>query len=342
VAASPAIDPRRVRWAYGPNSTSSASCGSAAGYYPGHAYVDYLGMSAYRSGTATVTAAVVAPARQLLVDLGYQDAWSVDRFIVLQTGSRDVSGDDRGAWLGQLYQALRDEGAFLGVIYFNDSQWAVSSGTGAPLAGYAGWVSALGGLPVADARLDATFAPFFWDVRQATAYYPEIQSLRAAGLTSGCSAAPPLFCPDEALRRRDAAILLARAFAVPADTSTPPRFDDVPASDPGLGAIQALAQAGVLPGCGPTTFCPADPIRRDALAVALARLAGIAAVAGATQFTDLGGLDPGAADLVETLARVAYVEACAASRFCPADPARRAPGAAWIVRTARVPAVPPL
>ena len=45
----------------GPNSTSSANCGSAAGYYPGHAYVDLLGLSAYRPDGATVASSVIAP-----------------------------------------------------------------------------------------------------------------------------------------------------------------------------------------------------------------------------------------------------------------------------------------
>ena len=206
-AESPAIDPRRVRWVYGPNSTSSGGCGTAVDYYPGHAYVDYIGMSAYRTATASVSSAVTAPANALLSGLGYPPAWQSDRFIVLQTGTQDIAGDDRGAWLADLYGALTADSAFLGVIYFNSDKWAVL-GPGAPpqpLTGYGAFVAALKALPLADRALDATFETFFWDVHQANRYYPEVQSLRAAGISSGCGADPPLFCPDDPRRGRDPA-----------------------------------------------------------------------------------------------------------------------------------------
>lgn len=150
-AQEPPVDARRLRWVFGPNSTSSAGCGTAAAYYPGAGYVDYLGMSAYRSGTQSVASAVVDPAHALTAALGYSGELAKDRFIVLQTGSRDEVDDDRGVWLGKLYGALAEDPLFLGAIYFNAADWAVLDGTTppTPLEGYAGWVDAMKALPVA-------------------------------------------------------------------------------------------------------------------------------------------------------------------------------------------------
>ena len=187
-----AIDPRRVRWAYGPNSTSSASCGSAAGYYPGDAYVDLLGMSAYRSGSASVDAAVLAPMTALFDDLHYPAAWRHKRFVVLQTGSRDMT--DRDAWIAQLYTP---DDRIAGILYFDSADWA------APAASLAV------PLPVADRGLDGVFAPYFRDVPYDHPAFPEIQWLREQGYTHGCDAFD--FCPDEAIRAADAMTLLANA-----------------------------------------------------------------------------------------------------------------------------------
>lgn len=203
-----AIDPRRVRWAYGPNATSSASCGSAAGYYPGHAYVDMLGMSAYRAGTESVTTSVMAPMAQLFAALDYPATWQRDRFVVLQTGTRAVAGDDRGGWITALGQTLAADPRVAGLIYFDAADWAVPA-TG---PGWAGLVTTMATAPVADRGLDATFLPHFWDVPFDAPAFAEIQALRDAGITSGCATAPPRFCPDVALAPEDASALLARAF----------------------------------------------------------------------------------------------------------------------------------
>ncbi len=282
-AQSPPIDSRRVRWVFGPNSTSSAGCGTAAAYYPGHAYVDYLGMSAYRSGTATVNQAIVTPAHALLTALAYPAEWQTDRFIVLQTGTRDVAGDDRGAWLQALVETLRDDPVFLGFIYFNDSDWAVVAGN--PAAGLTGWEQlrlTIQAQPYADFRLEGTFEPFFWDVPRTHAQYAEIQALRAAGLTSGCAAAPPRYCPDVPLQRGDAAVLLSRAFqvtaaaaeaALPACAAAPCTTDPVSAAAM-RAAITTLAKPPASSAEG--AWSAVDPVTRASAAAWLIRSANIA------------------------------------------------------------------
>lgn len=196
------IDRRRVRWAYGPNATSSASCGSAAGYYPGHAYVDFLGMSAYRPNGASVDSAVFAPMRQLFEALAYPAAWRRDRFIVLQTGARAAS--DRATWLASLFATAEADARVAGIIYFHGADWAATPAELGP---------AVAAAPVADAALDGVFAPHFWDVPFDHPAFHEIQALRDAGITSGCApAAPARFCPDDPISAADARALLERAF----------------------------------------------------------------------------------------------------------------------------------
>ena len=98
-----------------------------------------------------------------------------------------------------------------------------------------------------------------------------INALAAAGVISGCG--PGSFCPAEELTRAQMATMLARALPGPG-----PDGEDYFSDDDGSvheAAINALAAAGVISGCGPGSFCPADPIRRDHAAALLARALGL-------------------------------------------------------------------
>lgn len=341
--AAAAVDGRRVRWVFGPNNVSSTGCGDAAAYYPGHAHSDYLGMSSYRSGTQSIASAVIDPAHALLDALGYQAKWQEDRFVVLQTGTRDEAGDDRDAWIRDLWSTLAGDDVFRGVVYFDAADWSVIDGGAGAVTerpGYPGLVDAIAAAPLADAGLEGTFAPFFWDVALGDPSYPEIQSLRAAGLTSGCGSAPPRFCPDDALQRDDAAVLLARAFDLAPRTPASPTFADVPADHPAHAPIEAVAASGALPGCAVGSFCPDAAIMRGDLARALVRLASVQAVpGGAIAFADLG--DTGEDGAIQALAAVDHLDGCDDLVFCPDDDTLRGVGARWIARTAAVPAAPP-
>lgn len=243
------VDRRRLRWVYPPNSTSSGGCGTPADYYPGHDVVDLLGMSAYRSGSETVASAVTSHATKLMTDLAYPTSWQRGRFIVLQTGSRTTESGDRGAWLTELVETLAADARYAGVIPFDLSHstdatrdWALldNASPPAPRSGYDAFTSAVRKLRRSDAALEGIFDPFFWDVARDEPAYAEIQALRASGLTSGCQAAPPLFCPTDALTRAAAKTLLARAFAV-----TEARVDEVLDVDDASASVRrsALARA---------------------------------------------------------------------------------------------------
>jgi hypothetical protein len=247
------VDTRRVRWVYAPNSTSSGGCGTPGDWYPGHDAVDLLGMSAYRSGSESVDSAVVQHVDALMTELAYPTSWQRARFIVLHTGSRTTESGDRGAWLTTLVETLSADAKYAGVIPFDLSHstddtrdWALldTSSPPSPRSGYDAFIAAFAKAAKAhpsDLALEGIFDPFFWDVARDEPAYAEIQALRAHGLTSGCRAAPPLFCPSEALARAAAKTLLARAFVTPE------------------------ANVDVL-------LDPGDPVRRDALARAVGAL----------------------------------------------------------------------
>jgi hypothetical protein len=296
-----AIDPRRVRWVFAPNATSSGGgCGSAAAYYPGHDAVDLLGMSAYRAGIESVDVAVLAPSKKLMADLAYPAEWQHDRFIVLQTGSRTITGDDRGAWLTSLVQKLAADPAYAGVIPFDLSDadptrdWALLDRAKPPVgrSGYDAFIGAAQAVPPSDRALEGTFDPYFWDVRVGDPSYAEIQALRGAHVTSGCSAAPPLFCPAALLTHGDAAAVLAGAFKV--------------------SAADAAAALGNGAGGAP------DSVARAALASALSTL--------------MKAKRPAATKDLARLASDVLVD--------PTRPATRAEAAAWIVHYARIAPAP--
>ncbi len=65
-------------------------------------------------------------------------------------------------------------------------------------------------LQVSPAPAVATFS----DVPTTHPFYKFIEALHASGITAGCSAAPPRFCPDQPLTRGQMAVFLAVAFGL--------------------------------------------------------------------------------------------------------------------------------
>ena len=98
----------------------------------------------------------------------------------------------------------------------------------------------------------------------------DIAALVAAGVTKGCN--PPvndMFCPDRPITRGEMAAFLVRGFGYEAPEGVDTFTDDD--SSVFQTEIEALAAAGITSGCGETTFCPENPIRRKNLAVFLVR-----------------------------------------------------------------------
>ena len=163
-----------------------------------------------------------------------------------------------------------------------------------------------------------------------------IETLAAAGVISGCELGS--FCPAEELTRAQFASLLARAFRdlAPSDASDYFSDDDGSVHET---AINALAAAGVISGCGPGSFCPAEELTRAQMATTLARaLPGPAPDDTSDYYSD----DDGSAHetAINALTAKGIVSGCGPDRFCPADPIRRDHAAAILARALNLQPVP--
>ncbi|MCG6964338.1 MAG: carboxypeptidase regulatory-like domain-containing protein, partial [Acidobacteria bacterium] len=115
----------------------------------------------------------------------------------------------------------------------------------------------------------------FNDVPIGDPFAPWIEELAARGITAGCSADPPLFCPNAPLTRNQMAKFLLKTLEGPV-YSPPPAvgvFDDVPVDDPFAPWIEDLAARGITAGCSadPPLFCPNSPVSRAEMAVFLVK-----------------------------------------------------------------------
>ena len=104
--------------------------------------------------------------------------------------------------------------------------------------------------------------------------------LARRGVSSGCSADPPLYCPQgEVTREQMAVFLLATlegsGYVPPPATGV---FDDVPVSSPFAPWIEELAGRGITAGCStdPPLYCPGDAVNRAQMAVFLVSTFGLA------------------------------------------------------------------
>ena len=99
---------------------------------------------------------------------------------------------------------------------------------------------------------------------------PWIEELASEGVVSGCSAMPPLYCPDNHLTRAEMAVLLTSARHETPPPATGTRFADVPADYWAAPWIEQLAADGITGGCGGGNYCPDQPVTRAEMAVFLA------------------------------------------------------------------------
>jgi len=113
--------------------------------------------------------------------------------------------------------------------------------------------------------LPAGAADWFTDDGGST-HESAINALAEAGVTLGCGNGR--YCPGESLSRAQMASFLSRALELL--PSSDDRFgdDDGSTHEP---AINALAEAGITEGCGPSTYCPDDPVTRGQMAAFLYR-----------------------------------------------------------------------
>lgn len=163
----------------------------------------------------------------------------------------------------------------------------------------------------------------FRDVARNT-HLEAILELVDAEIMTGC--ADDRFCPNEVIDRVEMAQVMARALQVPASA------EDFFSDDDGLeaeAAINALAAADVVLGCGDSTYCPHHSVSRGQMASYLAR--GFDLTAGVKDFfsDDDGGEHE---DNINRLAASGITLGCAAGRFCVGGEVTRGQLASFLSR----------
>ena len=106
-----------------------------------------------------------------------------------------------------------------------------------------------------------------------------VQSIWAAGITSGCAQPPLTYCPDNNVNRGEAAVMIERGMGNFAPTPSPSgMFADLPY--PGLEVytpfIEEFYNDGITGGCtlNPLMYCPQNFVTRAQIAVFIERAVG--------------------------------------------------------------------
>jgi len=122
--------------------------------------------------------------------------------------------------------------------------------------------------------------PYFQDLPASgisdSQFFPDVQRLAQLGITLGCQASPPLFCPDGPVSQGEMAAFLIRSWMLLNNITTltypaTPYFTDVPATDIFFSYIQKMAQLGFWNGCGGGLYCESSTVTRDQMAPMILR-----------------------------------------------------------------------
>ena len=170
-----------------------------------------------------------------------------------------------------------------------------------------------------------------------------IRRLRHVGVTSGCQAMPPRYCPEAATTRSQMAVFLLRSIHgadyIPPDVSTPP-FNDVPLNHWAVDWIAQLKDEGITVGCGGGKYCPGQPVTRSQMAVFLLR-----SIHGADYippdvstppFNDVP-LNHWAVDWIAQLKDEGITVGCGGGKYCPGQPVTRSQMAVFLIRAFNLP-----
>jgi hypothetical protein len=158
----------------------------------------------------------------------------------------------------------------------------------------------------------------------ASMHRKALTELHARGLLSGCGYRQA--CPERTITRGEAAALLNRVLGLPStsgdffrDDGTS-RFQD---------AINRLAAAGIVQGCGPRAFCPDRLLTRAEFAAMTVRALSLSRDVP-NSFSDDDG--HWAESAINAFSAAGITRGCGTDRFCPNRRLTRAESAAFFVR----------
>jgi hypothetical protein len=172
-----------------------------------------------------------------------------------------------------------------------------------------------------------------------------IERLYTAGVTSGCSTNPLMYCPTTTVTRDQMAVFLLRGkhgsgYTPPAATGV---FQDVPVGYWSAAWIEQLAEEGITSGCSvsPKQYCPVTPVTRDQMAVFLLKAKHGSAYSpppASGVFQDVPQ-NHWAAAWIEQLAAEGITSGCSVTPklYCPDTPVTRDQMAVFLVRNFNLP-----
>jgi mannan endo-1,4-beta-mannosidase len=189
------------------------------------------------------------------------------------------------------------------------------------------------------------YNPTFTDVPVDYWSWNYIERLSAAGITSGCSTSPRMYCPGATVTRDQMAVFLLRGKH--SSSYVPPTangvFSDVPTDHWAAAWIEQLAAEGITSGCSvsPKLYCPGSAVTRDQMAVFLLRAkhgSSYTPPPATGVFQDVP-TDYWSAAWIEQLAAEGITSGCSVSPklYCPATPVTRDQMAVFLVRNFSLP-----
>jgi hypothetical protein len=175
----------------------------------------------------------------------------------------------------------------------------------------------------------APVTALFDDLPLAHFAFGHIQAISDAGITAGCTATPPNFCPDTSISRGQMAVFIETSLGRPANACTG-QFTDVPVGHLFCGFVERLAADGITAGCAPGLFCPDADVTRAQMAVFVEAALGNPANPCTGQFTDVPVGHP-FCGFIEKLAADGITGGCGGGNFCPDAPVTRGQMAVFLV-----------
>lgn len=187
----------------------------------------------------------------------------------------------------------------------------------------------------------ATFA----DVPMTGFAWYQIETIYAAGITSGCTASPLNYCPESSVTRAQMAVFLLKSIHtssyVPPTVGASTGFNDVPVDYWAAAWIKQLAVEGITSGCSSGNYCPESEVTRAQMAIFLLKAKHGSSytpppVGVSTGFSDVAVGDFAAA-WIKQLAAEAITSGCGSGNYCPNAPVKRSEMAIFLVRTFNLP-----
>jgi uncharacterized delta-60 repeat protein len=194
------------------------------------------------------------------------------------------------------------------------------------------------------ARFETTqISPTFEDVPTSHGFWQFIEAVFDFGITQGCQASPPRYCPENIVTREQMAAFIIRALHPPGYVPSPPaqqRFLDVPPSNPFYAHIEEMAVRQITLGCGGGNYCPTQNVTREQMAAFIIRalhVPGYVPPQPAQQrFADVPPSNPFYA-YIEEMAVRGITLGCGGGNYCPANLVTRAQMAVFLARAFNLP-----